>query len=905
MTKLPAPGGKAKPGGDSRKRASQRDAPSFPIVGLGASAGGLEALEAFLQHVPDRSNMAFVIVSHLDPTQKGMMVELLQRATTLPVVQVEDRMKVAPNHVYVIPPNKDMSILHGVLHLLAPVARRGLRLPIDFFLRSLADDRGAQAVGVILSGMGTDGTLGLRAIKERTGASFVQALDSAKFDGMPRSAIDAGLADVVAPADQLPERIVGYLRHKPRVTRSASGEGDDARSELDKIVILLRAHTGHDFSLYKTTTIFRRLERRMSIHQISLLPDYVRYLRENPAELDLLFKELLIGVTSFFRDSAAWDQLRDEVLPGLLANRAPRHTLRAWVPGCASGEEAYSLAIVFKETMAQRGAANYRKLQIFATDLDHDAIDQARDGVYPANIAADVSPERLQRYFVEVERGFQIAKSIREMVIFAPQNLVMDPPFTRLDVLSCRNLLIYLERELQEQLVPLFHYCLNPGGVLFLGSAETVGRFTDLFTPLAGASRLYQRIDAVHRNGQIEFPSAFVPARDETRELQDHVPPASDSGANLQVLAEQLLLRRQTPAWVLVNATGDILNLSGHTGKYLEPAAGKANWNIFAMARDGLRSELSGAFHRAVHDRTEVTVSDIAVATNGGAQHVGLTVQPLDEPEGLRGLVMVVFADQEGSRAIAEDTGTRQRARSGRVAELERRLQAAHQELSTLREAMRATEERLHAANEELQSTNEELQSTNEELTTSKEELQSLNEELQTVNQELLAKLDELSLASDDMKNLLDSTNIATIFLDTELRVRRFTAEAASLSHLIPGDVGRPLTDLSSDLVYPDLPSDVRQVLDTLVRVEKEVPMSDGRWFAARVLPYRAADRVIDGVVVTLTDVTRAKRLEAELRQTQAELTRRVGEQAVALDETEKQLVSERRRRPEEDSDES
>ena len=432
-------------------------------------------MEQFLGRVPAGSGMAFVIVQHLDPTHKGIMAELLQRATGMKVIQVKDRTRVRPDCVYVIPPNKDMSILHGVLHLLEPAAPRGLRLPIDFFLRSLAQDQQEHSIGVILSGMGSDGTLGLRAIKEKAGVVLVQEPATAKFDGMPRSAVDAGLADIVAPVDELPGKIIAYLQRTPLIARTEVALEDKTQSALEKAVILLRAHTGHDFSLYKRNTLYRRIERRMGIHQITKMTAYVRYLQENSQELDLLFKELLIGVTNFFRDPAAWEQLRTQAIPALLASRSPGQALRAWVPGCSTGEEAYSLAIVFKEAVEQAKPKGNFAMQIFATDLDRDAIDKARQGVFPDNIAADVSPERLSRFFAKEDRGYRVRKEIREMVIFAPQNLIMDPPFTKLDILSCRNLLIYLTPEVQKKLIPLFHYSLNPGGILFLGSAETVG----------------------------------------------------------------------------------------------------------------------------------------------------------------------------------------------------------------------------------------------------------------------------------------------------------------------------------------------------------------------------------------------------------------------------------------------
>ncbi len=861
---------------------------AFPIVGIGASAGGLEALDIFLGKVPEGSGMAFVIVQHLDPTHKGMMVELLQRGTAMQVIQVKDRTRVRPDCVYVIPPNSDMSILHGVLHLLAPVAPRGLRLPIDFFFRSLADDRQDQSIGVILSGMGSDGTLGLRAIKEKAGVVFVQEPASAKFDGMPGSAVDAGLADIVAPVEELPGKIIAFLQHAPLIARPGLAQEDKAESGLEKVVILLRAKTGHDFSLYKKTTVYRRIERRMGIHQIDRIATYVRFLQENPQELDLLFKELLIGVTSFFRDPAAWEQLKGEVIPALLAGRPPSQALRAWVAGCATGEEAFSLAIVFKEAMEQLKPARNTTLQIFATDLDREAVEKAREAVFPANIAADVSAERLGRFFVQVERGYQVGKSIREMVIFAPQNLIMDPPFTKLDILSCRNLLIYLTPELQKKLLPLFHYSLNPGGFLFLGNAETIGNFTDLFAPLEGKSRLYRRLGSALRAEPVAFPSAFVSP------VPDAPPKALQPAANLQSLADQLLLQCYSPAAVLVNNKGDILYISGRTGKYLEPAAGKTNWNIFAMAREGLRYELTGALQKALRQKGAVTLRNVVVRTNGGTQAVDLTVRPLEEPEELRGMVMIVFADV-ATPPETKPAGKTQRgpARSARLAEQEQEIEQLRQELRTTREEMQTSQEELKSTNEELQSTNEELQSTNEELTTSKEEMQSMNEELQTLNNELQVKVDDLFRTSNDLKNLLNSTDIATLFLDNALRVRRFSSQTTKITQLIDSDVGRPITDIASDLFYPELGEDVRQVLRTLGSAEKQVATRDGRWFTARILPYRTLENKIDGVAINFVDITVSKTLEAELRNTQADLEKHIVAQDVKLDQAGERLQAE------------
>jgi two-component system CheB/CheR fusion protein len=831
-------------------------ASEFPIAGIGASAGGLEAFEEFLKHVPPASGIAFVVVQHLDPKYKGLLPELLQRATKMEVFQVRDRMKVRPNCVYVIPPDKDMSILHGVLHLFKPREVRGLRLPIDFFFRSLADDRRENSIGIILSGMGSDGTLGLRAIKEHLGLALVQEPASAKFDSMPRSAIEAGLADIVAPAAELPGKILSYLQHAPVVTHAGPlPEGAD-QSALEKIAILLRTRSGHDFSLYKKSTVYRRVERRMGIHQIDKIETYVQYLQKNPNELDLLFKELLIGVTSFFRDPAVWAQLSKDIIPAILDSSASGQPLRAWIPGCSTGEEAYSLAIAFKEVVERTRPQGPAKLQIFATDLDGDAIDRARQGRFAPSIAADVSPERLRRFFTKEDSGYRLGKEIREMVIFAPQNVIMDPPFTRLDIISCRNLLIYLTTELQKKLIRLFHYSLKPAGILLLGSAETIGSGTNLFAPLPGKSRLYRKLEASARQEAVVIPASFAPATPDISKTAGTTP----ATGNLQFLADQVLLQRYSPPAVLVNNEGDILYVSGRTGKYLEPAAGKAHWNIFSMAREGLQYPLADAFKKALGQKEPVTLSNVKVGTNGGIQFVDVVVQLLDEPPALRGMVIIVFKDVAGVCEIAKPgVGVKVPIRSVRVRDLEQEVRQLREERQNAQHEMQASAEEAKSAQEEMQSTNEELQSTNEELTTSKEEMQSMNEELQTVNAELMGKVDALAQAHNDMKNLLDSTEIITVFLDNEQRIRRFTPGATTVFQLLPADVGRPLTDITTKLAYPALPEDVTEVLRTLVFRETQISSRDGRWFRVRIMPYRTLDNVINGVVITFADITQLK----------------------------------------------
>jgi two-component system, chemotaxis family, CheB/CheR fusion protein len=842
----------------SGKRPSGR----LPIVGIGASAGGLEALEQFFSHVPKGSGIAFVVIQHLDPTRKGAMVELLQRGTAMTVVEARDRMRVARDRVYVIPSNHDLSMLHGVLHLLDPVAPRGLRLPIDHFFRSLAVDQRESAIGVVLSGMGSDGTGGLSAIKEHAGAAFVQSPDSAKFNGMPQSAIEAGLADVVASADELPGRIVDFLKSVHGRPGRVPTERD--QSALDRIIIQLRAQTGHDFSVYRKSGLYRRIERRMGLHQLAKIADYARFLAANDHESNLLFKELLIGVTNFFREPEAWEHMKADALPGLLASRPKSSLLRAWVPACSTGEEAYSLAIVFRETLDKLKPAREVALQIFATDIDKDAIDRARAGFYPESISADVSPERLNRFFVKEERGYRVSSPVRETIIFAAHDLLMDPPFTRLDVISCRNLLIYIEPDLQKKLISLFHYCLTPGGVLLLGTAETAGPTARLFTPLNVKSRLYRRSALPAEPGGPELPPVFGRPMPAEVPIAARPVTAPSPTRSLKELADQLLLEFCTPAVVLVTRSGDVVYLGGKTGRYLEPAAGKSDWNILTMARRGLDVGLSEAFRSAVARNVPVAMTGMPTKIDGRTRAVDVTIRPLTEPPELQGMLLVVFAD---SPAPSSAHGRRPAARSARQAVLEDEFRHAREEAKAAREQMQTTQEELKSANEELQSANEELQSTNEELTTSKEEAQSMNEELQTLNQELQSKLDELTRTSDDMKNLLNSTNIATLFLDEQLKVRRFTTSAERIFRLLPADVGRPITDLASDLDYPALLDDIREVLRTLVPRDKSVATRDGRWYDVRVMPYRTQDSRIDGVVITFSPV---RQLEAAQRTREA-----------------------------------
>ncbi len=848
------------------------------IVGVGASAGGLAPLEEFVAAIPADSGLAYVVVQHMDPTRKALLGELLQRATALPVHEVTNAQYVEPDAVYVIPPNTELTVVGAALHLAQPSQRRGQRLPIDVLFSSLAREFGDQAIGVVLSGMGSDGTLGLQTIKSQGGLTLAQQPESAQFDAMPRAAIAAGCVDVVALPAEMPARILGVVgkqARSPRLT-GQQGTGQQARHAphppdteahegpvLAEVLRLLHEHVRHDFADYKPNTLVRRIGRRMAVHGVDTMAGYAAFLQGNTQELDLLFKEMLIGVTAFFRDPEVWQELGDKVLPALIA-RHDRSTgpLRAWTAGCSTGEEAYSLAMSFVEALEALPDAPACGLQIFATDLNPDAIAMARSGRFAASIARDLSPARLARFFTERPDGYQIDKRIRDMVLFAQHDVVQDPPFTRLDLLSCRNLMIYFGASLQKRLVPLFHYSLRPGGTLLLGSSETVGRAQTLFTPLSPKSRLFRRSDNAGAVDAMVFPTHRRPvSRSATQESA--LPPPNLPPATLQTVADQLLLQAFSPPAVLVNEGGDVVYISGRIGRYLEPAAGKANWNIHVMAHPAIRAQLAGALRAALQDRGSVEVRGLRIE-EASATTLDITVQAILQPKSLDGMVMVVFRE-----VAAPPPGRRGRQAKSAAplnAGMGDELARAREEIQALRHEMRASQEELQAANEELQSTNEELQSANEELTTSKEEAQSMNEELQTINGELQSKLDDLALAQSDMQNLLNSTDIATLFLDSHLNVRRFTEQIVRVVHLREGDIGRPLSELASTLIYPELHADVKETLRTLAFSEKQIATTDGHWYTVRIMPYRTLANVIQGVVITFVDITLAKELESRLR---------------------------------------
>ncbi len=882
-----------KPSDDLKPAGLQKSADigsaGFPVVGIGASAGGLAAFEAFFSGMPADTDtgMAFVLVQHLAPDHTSLLAGLIRRYTRMQVFEVEDGMRVKPNCTYIIPPGRDMAFLNGTLHLLEPSIPRGQRLTIDFFFRSLAQDQHERAIGVILSGTGSDGSQGLLAIKGEGGMVMAQDPDSCEFDGMPRSAIATGVVDYVLPPAEMPTRLIDYTAHafgKPHIG-AGSVPIPDTLNMLKKIFILLRAQTGHDFSQYKPSTVSRRIERRMAIHQIENIDGYVKYLQQTPSEGEALFRDLLIGVTYFFRDAEAFKRLEEEVIPRLFALKPSGGTIRVWTAGCSSGEEAYSIAILLKERMDEL-KQNYA-VQLFATDIDPQAIARARAGLYPVSIADAVTSERLARFFTALPdgSGYRIHKSIRDMLIFSEQNIIKDPPFSRLDLISCRNLLIYMGQNLQKRLIPLFHYALNPEGFLFLGTSESVGEFGDLFRVLDQKSKLYQRKESESGVQRRALGNLLAPAM---RTQEDVAKPlAKTAGAvkmSLRELTEKALLRKSAVAGVLVNERGDILYLHGRSGIYLELPSGETGVNnILKMAKDGLQHDLMISLRKAVTTKQSVQRPGLYIKNEEGFAVVNLAIHPVHSEAATASeplLYLVVLEevppmDLEQARqflvhsaAGGSDTDI---DADTRIAALKEELHAQESFLQAANDKLQMSNEELNSFNEEMQSLNEELQSTNEELETSKEELQSVNEELSTVNAELQTKVSDLSRANNDMNNLLAGTGIGTVFVDCEMRILRFTPAATTIINLVLNDLGRPVTHLASNLVeYNTLAADTQSVLDTLIPKEMEVMTSDGKWYLMRIQPYRTLDNTIEGAVISFINITENVQMRKALKEAEA-----------------------------------
>lgn len=867
----PKPSRSAKAG----SRGAIPSADKFAVVALGGSAGAIDSLEKFFTHLPLRTGMAYVVVVHQRPEQESEMVQVLQKFTELPVQEAQDGLRVRPNHVYVALPDHDLNLLHGTLYLLKPTQPRSRRLPIDFFLQSLAKDAGERAVCILLSGTGTDGSLGLKLVMENFGMVMVQEPDTAAYDALPRAAMATEFVDFVLPPELMPAQLLDYVA-RPLDMQTAripvAISAAQPAHALQKIFLLIRQHTGHDFSFYKRNTVFRRIERRMNSHQIKEFTHYVRYLQENPYEVEQLFRELLIGVTKFFRDGDAFASLQHHMREVLL-RKEPGSTVRVWAPGCSTGEEAYSLTMALLECMEAVAPESRLKVQIFATDISSAGIDAARAGVYRENIVADVSPERLARFFIKTDGHYQIRKELRDMVVFALHNINKDAPFTKLDLLCCRNLLIYLSSELQRNLLPVFHYALHPGGLLFLGPSENLTGFLDLFQPLDVKWKISRRTETAAALPRLmNFPFGMVRQPPTIAHSPALMSPAASShryGGPFATLVQKTLLQAYTPPAVVINPKGEILYVNGRTGRYLEPAPGIGTLNVFEMARRELSFEISGAVHRAVQTREDVVVDNVNVKTDLGQQLLRLTVKHLTEPDALVGLLLVVFEDQPTPRRVRQSKASMLGSQDGRdsvVAALDKELQYTKQRLQTTIEEMESSLEELKSTNEELQSANEELQSTNEEAMTNKEEMQSLNEELLTLNMQYLAKTDELSQSANDMKNLLDATEIAIIFLDNDMVVKRFTPQVNRIINLLPNDVGRSLAHFASTLRYAHLLRDVEQVLSRLISVEVNIETTRGDWFTMRILPYRSLDNYINGAVITFTEITALKQLEANLQ---------------------------------------
>jgi len=751
-----------------------------------------------------------------------------------------------------MPPNKFMVISKGVLYLQEPTQPHGLRLPIDFFFRSLAKENGQDAICIVLSGTGTDGTLGLRAIKAELGTVMVQDPESARYDGMPRNAIDTGLADFILPPEKMPGQLIQFVKHSAMNGAKTRVSVEEQQEVLQKIFAILKTHTGHDFSRYKLATIKRRIERRMSVNQIDDISGYAGFIRGNPQEVKALLKDILISVTNFFRDPEAFDSLKEKI-KNITRQKSLGSDFRVWVAGCATGEEAYSVAITVVECMEEQDKRF--QVQIFATDIDADALNIARAGSYPANIAADITGERLKRFFVRQEGSYRISKELREMVIFAPHNFIKDPPFSKMDLVCCRNLLIYLESELQKRLLPLLHYALKPGGILFLGPSESVGEFGDLFNVLDKKYKIYQRRDVPFPYDRTRFPALPEPVYQPGEKLEQM---AQVPQAKIPLVAERIFLDNYAPTFAIIDDKHRILYVRGRTGRYLELTSGEPSLSILEMARQGLRTELASAIYRATSERKPISHENLVVKYDGNYETVNLTVAPLIEPSLPPGLLIVVFQD---AGHMSEGTTPSKRPVKGRkrALQIEDELKLTKENLQATIEELEAANEELKSANEELQSNNEELQSTNEELDTSREELQSLNEELLTLNSELQAKNEQLSKANDDLKNLLNRTDIAIIFLDDDLRIRRYTSATVEVFNLIDSDIGRPISDITSQLAYEKMVDDAREVLRTLLPREVEVQRKDGHWYKMRILPYLTAQNVISGLVMSFLDINEQK----------------------------------------------
>jgi len=857
--------GKTKKVAQSGSQKNVGDQKSFPIVGIGASAGGLEALESLFENLPVKSGLAFVVITHTDPKRASLLPSIIKRKTRVSVKLVEEAMAVQPDTVYLPPSDQDLFIDKITFHLKNRPEPDRMHLPVDLFLRNLAEEWGERAACVILSGTGSDGTLGLRAIKEKSGLAVVQDPKSAKHTGMPSSAIDTGLVDFVLTPEKIPERLIEYFKHPVAIKRVSDKEPEKETDHIKGILNFLAKQTRHDFSLYKSSTLKRRIARRIAVTRSQNENEYLRILFKDNQEVQALFQDLLIGVTSFFRDPEAFAYLKERILADLFAAKKKNQTLRVWVPGCATGEDAYSVAMLLNEYMEENDISC--EIQIFGTDIDQNGIEKARSGIYLENISADVSAQRLKQFFTKEDSRYRIKHDIRETVIFAEQNLLRDPPFSELDLLVCRNLLIYLKTEAQDKLIPLFHFTLRKDGILFLGNSETIGRFPELFEQRSKSYSIYRKRESAVAP-VVRFPTGktdSVSLGDESKHRRDELAVAE---IGLEKAVENILVQEFTPVCVLINNAGEIIYTHGRTGKYLEVAPGRPNWNLAVMAREGLRFPLLAALRKARESNEPIAVKGLKVKTNSEYQWINLTVKRFSQPP-LKDTVMVIFNElpaPEEKTGEPEQNKTTER-QDDRNEELEQELLRVRQESRSVREELETSNEELRSANEEMQSSNEELQSTNEELESSREELQSLNEELNTVNDELKNKIQELHDSYQAVTDALNSTGIAIVFLDKKLCITRFTQTAAKLINLIDADVGRPLEHISVNLDHEGICEKAEQVLKTLTPIEEEVKTTDGIWYRLNITVHREKDHVIEGVVMTFVDIDPQKKAQREIEQ--------------------------------------
>ena len=831
-----------------------RERAPCPVAGVGASAGGLEALQGLFAHIPADLNAAFVVVQRRAADRTSVMKSLMEKHTRLTVKDIEDGMKIEPATVYLGPAERDVSILNGTLSLVEPAPRAGLHLPIDFFFRSLAADEGDRTICIILSGTGSDGTLGLREIKAAGGLAVVQEETQAKYDSMPRSAIDTGLVDFVLPVEKMGEQLAQYLKH-PFLTRPKPPETEkELESQLQKIFLLIRGKTGHDFSHYRRNTLQRRIARRLAVHQIDNLDDYIRLLQENPEEVRTLAKEVLITVTNFFRDREAFEKLRDLVIAPLVAQKRLNAFIRIWVAGCATGEEAYSIAMLLHEEI--RRSERHLPVQVFATDIDEESIETARRGLYPKSIAGDISGARLNQFFAEEANHYRVKTVIREMLVFAKHDLVKDAPFSKLDLLCCRNVLIYMDSVLQKRLIPMFHHALNPGSFLFLGESESIGAYSDLFIPADARHKVFK-----HKSANTDYePEMQVASYPQTEAIRKEKGTVQSPREEIDAIAERVILRDYSMPCVLVDEDYNIVYFNGDVHQYLIQPGGRPATNILQMARPEIHYRLNLLLKRAFRERQVVVEKDVQMRVKGHCTNTDITARPINQPGVGENLMLVVFQAKQKEKKPAEGeiapVGLPEGEKDTRLRELEQELQSTKEYLQTTIEELETSNEELKSSNEELQSTNEELQSTNEELDTSREELESTNEELSTVNPEYQQKIDELSKGYDDLNNLMTTAELGTLFLDRDLKIRRFTPMARRMFRLIERDVGRPLADIVANIRHEGLIEDIQAVLEDLTRVEREVQGDNNRYYQMRIVPYRTTENVIDGVVVTFVEIT-------------------------------------------------